>query len=237
VPDDFDYRGASIGNLVITGGYLNHQHTLMHVVDQISTIVNALGIVRTTTDDDLELIATLDNGTTVSGQHKITAKETRPLNQKIINLVLSGPSSTLDSKNHALISDADMIVFPPGSFFSSVIANLLPKGVGNAIHASNKPKVFIPNLGIDPELHDTSLIEQIELLNQTINKDISGSKEIKAVDFVLTDSALRSDIDNTFKDYLFSKQIQLMDIDLRGNQPLQYDESKLIEALINIAVS
>lgn len=237
VPDDFDYRGASIGNLVITGGYLNHQHTLTHVVDQISAIVNALGIVRTTTDDDLELIATLDNGTTVSGQHKITAKETRPLEQKIINLALSGPSSTLDVKNHSLITEAELIVFPPGSFFSSVIANLLPKGVGNAIHASNKPKVFIPNLGIDPELHDTSLIEQIELLNQTINKDISGSKEIKAVDFVLTDSALRSDIDNTFKDYLFSKQIQLIDIDLRGNQPLQYDEVKLIEALINIAVS
>ena len=237
VPDDFDYRGASIGNLVITGGYLNHQHTLTHVVDQISAIVNALGIVRTTTDDDLELIATLDNGTTVSGQHKITAKETRPLEQKIINLALSGPSSTLDVKNHSLITEAELIVFPPGSFFSSVIANLLPKGVGNAIHASNKPKVFIPNLGIDPELHDTSLIEQIELLNQTINKDISGSKEIKAVDFVLTDSALRSDIDNTFKDYLFSEQIQLIDIDLRGNQPLQYDEVKLIEALINIAVS
>ncbi len=28
VPDDFDYRGASVGNLVITGGYLNNQHTL-----------------------------------------------------------------------------------------------------------------------------------------------------------------------------------------------------------------
>jgi len=237
VPDNFDYRGASVGNLVITGGYLNHQRTLSHVVDQISEIVNALGIVRTTTDDDLELIATLADGTTVSGQHKITAKETRPLNQKIINLTLSGPSSTLDVKNHALISDADLIVFPPGSFFSSVIANLLPTGVGNAINASAKPKVFIPNLGIDPELYDTSLIEQIELLNQTINKDLSDSKETKAINMVLTDSTLRSDIDTAFKDYLFSKQIQLMDIDLRGNHSLQYDESKLIEALINIAVS
>jgi 2-phospho-L-lactate transferase/gluconeogenesis factor (CofD/UPF0052 family) len=173
----------------------------------------------------------------VSGQHKITAKETRPLEQKIINLALSGPSSTLDVKNHDLIIDADLIVFPPGSFFSSVIANLLPKGVGNAINASAKPKVFIPNLGIDPELYDTSLIEQIELLNQTINKDLSDSKETKAIDMVLTDSTLRSDIDKAFKDYLFSKQIQLMDIDLRGNHSLQYDESKLIEALINIAVS
>ena len=237
VPDDFDYRGASIGNLVITGGYLNHQRTLSQVVDQISTIVNALGIVRTTTNDDLELIATLADGTMVSGQHKITAKETRSLNQKIINLALSGPSSTLDAKNHGLIIDADLIVFPPGSFFSSVIANLLPTGVGSAINESAKPKVFIPNLGIDPELYDTSLIEQIELLNQTINKDLSDSKETKAIDMVLTDSTLRSDIDKAFKDYLFSKQIRLIDVDLRGNHPLQYDESKLIEAMINIAVS
>ena len=53
VPDNFDYRGASVGNLVITGGYLNNQCTLHHVVDQISEIINALGIVRTTTNDDL----------------------------------------------------------------------------------------------------------------------------------------------------------------------------------------
>jgi len=237
VPNDFDYRGASVGNLVITGGYLNNQHTLSHVVDQISEIVNALGIVRTTIDDDLELIATLLDGTTVSGQHKITAKETRPLGQKIIDLTLSGPSSTLDAKNHALISDADLIVFPPGSFFSSVIANLLPKGVGNAIHASNNLKVFIPNLGIDPELHDTSLIEQIELLNQTINKDLSEHKESKAIDFVLTDSSLRSDIDNAFTDYLSEKNIQLIDADLRGSHNGLYDERKLIEALINIGLS
>jgi len=235
VPDNFDYRGASVGNLVITGGYLNNQHTLNHVVDQISEIVNALGIVRTTTNDDLELIATLADGTKVSGQHKITAKETHPLDQKIIDLVLSGPSSSLDEKNQALISHADLIIFPPGSFFSSVIANLLPKSVGNAIHESSKPKVFIPNLGTDPELYDTSLAEQIELLNQTINRDLPDSKQAKAVDIVLTDSTLRSDIDEAFNDYLSTKNIQLLDMDLRGHINDVYDEKKLIEALIKIS--
>jgi len=235
VPDNFDYRGASVGNLVITGGYLNNQHTLNHVVDQISEIVNALGIVRTTTNDDLELIATLADGTKVSGQHKITAKETHPLDQKIIDLVLSGPSSSLDEKNQALISHADLIIFPPGSFFSSVIANLLPKSVGNAIHESSKPKVFIPNLGTDPELYDTSLTEQIELLNKTINRDLPDSKQAKAVDIVLTDSTLRSDIDEAFNDYLSTKNIQLLDVDLRGHHNNVYDEKKLIEALIKIS--
>ena len=235
VPDNFDYRGASVGNLVITGGYLINQHTLNHVVDQISEIVNALGIVRTTTNDDLELIATLADGTKVSGQHKITAKETHPLDQKIIELVLSGPSSSLDEKNQALISHADLIIFPPGSFFSSVIANLLPKSVGNAIHESSKPKVFIPNLGTDPELYDTSLAEQIELLNQTINRDLPDSKQAKAVDIVLTDSTLRSDIDEAFNDYLSTRNIQLLDMNLRGHHNDVYDEKKLIEALIKIS--
>ena len=235
VPDNFDYRGASVGNLVITGGYLNNQQSLNHVVDQISEIVNALGIVRTTTNDDLELIATLADGTKVSGQHEITAKETHPLDQKIIELVLSGPSSSLDEKNQALISHADLIIFPPGSFFSSVIANLLPKSVGNAIHESSKPKVFIPNLGTDPELYDTSLAEQIELLIQTINRDLPDSKQAKAVDIVLTDSTLRSDIDEAFNDYLSTKNIQLLDVDLRGHHNDVYDEIKLIEALIKIA--
>ena len=45
---------------------------------------------------------------------------------------------------------ADLICYPVGIFYSSVIANLLPKGVGDAILALTRPNVYIPNGGTDP---------------------------------------------------------------------------------------
>jgi 2-phospho-L-lactate transferase/gluconeogenesis factor (CofD/UPF0052 family) len=44
-----------------------------------------------------------------------------------------------------LIREAELICYPMGSFYSSLIANLLPKGVGKAVSRNPCPKVFIPN--------------------------------------------------------------------------------------------
>ena len=234
VPDDFDFRGASVGNLVITGGYLNNQCTLHHVVDQISEIVNALGIVRTTTNDDLELIATLADGTTVSGQHKITAKETKPLKTKITSLYLSDTCASLSDEIRQLIFSADLIVFPPGSFYSSLIANLLPKGVGEAINLSNAKKVFIPNLGNDPELYDTSLLDQLNTLNKTLCTDAKLDETSEMIiDIILSDSILNNEFNAMQARATLKPKLINIDLQHEKNKTL-YDEKKLIEGLLSL---
>ena len=45
-----------------------------------------------------------------------------------------------------------MICYPIGSFYSSVIANLLPDGVARAVAENDCPKIFIPNTGVDKEM-------------------------------------------------------------------------------------
>ena len=61
-------------------------------------------------------------------------------------------SCSIDDVSAELISHADLITFPMGSFFSSVLVNLLPQGVGKAITERDCPKVYIPNTGEDPEV-------------------------------------------------------------------------------------
>ncbi len=243
-PDDFDYRGASIGNLILTGGYLNHDRSLDPITFLFSKLVNVRGIVRTITDEDFELKATLSDGSCVVGQHNITAKETEPLNKKIVKLTLaehqdtpeSQASSRIRKQNKRLIKEADLLVFPPGSFYSSLVANLLPKGVGKSALTSAAPRVFIPNLGNDPELFDTDLREQIDALNKAICDDAGrDADQAMSIDIVLTDSALHQGITPAILDYIEVRGIQLLDIDLRNARSTEhYDEQKLIEALLSL---
>jgi CofD-related protein of GAK system len=243
-PDDFDYRGASIGNLILTGGYLNHDRSLDPITFLFSKLVNVRGIVRTITDEDFELKATLSDGSCVVGQHNITAKETEPLNKKIVKLTLaehqdtpeSQASSRIRKQNKRLIKEADLLVFPPGSFYSSLVANLLPKGVGKSALTSAAPRVFIPNLGNDPELFDTDLREQIDALNKAICDDAGRDADhVMSIDIVLTDSALHKGITPAILDYIEVRGIQLLDIDLRNAcYSEHYDEQKLIEALLSL---
>jgi len=243
-PDDFDYRGASIGNLILTGGYLNHDRSLDPITFLFSKLVNVRGIVRTITDEDFELKATLSDGSCVVGQHNITAKETEPLNKKIVKLTLaehqdtpeSQASSRIRKQNKRLIKEADLLVFPPGSFYSSLVANLLPKGVGKSALTSAAPRVFIPNLGNDPELFDTDLREQIDALNKAICDDAGRDADhVMSIDIVLTDSALHQGIPPAILDYIEVRGIQLLDIDLRNARSTEhYDEQKLIEALLSL---
>ncbi|MBT9558967.1 MAG: YvcK family protein [Myxococcales bacterium] len=154
----FDLRGASIGNLLLAGGWLVHDGDMDAVSYLFSRIVEARGTVVPTVDRSLHLAVALEDGRVVVGQHRITGKQGPPLESPIRRLWLT---SSLDSEEsvvcHAsdkvtgLITSADVVVYPPGSFYTSVIANLTPLGIGGAIAAATVPKVYVPNIGLDTE--------------------------------------------------------------------------------------
>ena len=55
MPKDFNLRGASIGNLILAGGYLNNHQHLDPIVFLFSKLVEVQGTVRTVVNDDLHL--------------------------------------------------------------------------------------------------------------------------------------------------------------------------------------
>ncbi|MCA9638731.1 MAG: YvcK family protein, partial [Myxococcales bacterium] len=86
MPADFDLRGASIGNLILAGGYLNHGQRIEPVLFLFSKLVEVRGNVRAVVTDDLHLVAELQSGEAVIGQHRITGKELPPLRSRIVDL-------------------------------------------------------------------------------------------------------------------------------------------------------
>ncbi|CAI8176692.1 MAG: Gluconeogenesis factor [Marinobacterium sp. xm-d-530] len=241
-PKDFDFRRASIGNLILAGGYLSHNRSLDPIALLFSRLIHVRGQVRTITDECGELKVTTESGREIIGQHLMTGKESQPLNERITSLDLLLPKdskSLLADQERSWINSADLIVFPPGSFYSSILANLLPKGVGKAIMDNPASKVYVPNLGNDPEQFGMTLQGQIEQLERFVARDagvVLQGREERCIDILLTDATLLSGIDAEFLTWLDKRGIQFLNVDLANlERPDRYDEIKLAEALLSLA--
>jgi CofD-related protein of GAK system len=206
MPESFDLRGASIGNLVLAGGYLNNDHDIESVIFLFSRLVEVRGTVRPVVVDNLHLAAALDDGTVVVGQHRLTGKDSNPIGARVTDLRLVADlrsarpaSAEIDEKTHALIAGADLIVFPMGSFYSSVIANLLPRGVGRAVAEAGCPKVYVPNTGTDPEQIGMSVADAVDRILEFVRRDAGHDVAARSIlDCVLVDTssgAYRSALD------------------------------------------
>ncbi len=195
MPDDFDLRGASIGNLVLAGGYLNNHRHLDPIIFLFSKLVSVQGTVRAIVNSNLHLIAELENGDTIIGQHRLTGKEVGPIKSPVKRLAYSShpdsnepATAAIRKKVRKLICSADLICFPPGSFYSSLIANLLPEGVCEAIATNENPKVFIPNLGTDPEQFGMSLKDTLNTLLNYLQQGVPDAAPNQLLNFLLIDS-------------------------------------------------
>ncbi|THH35153.1 GAK system CofD-like protein [Aliishimia ponticola] len=183
VPADFDYRNASIGNLILAGGYLSQGRALEPVLFLMSKMVDVRGTVRTIVDENLQLGAQLQDGRQIHTQRLLSGKEAPPIDSPITRLFLSDGRQELSAadypllkRNRKLIQSADVICYPPGSLYSSVAVNLLPAGVGKAVAGRCVPKVYLPGLGTDPEALGHSLADQVEALLTPMRADAGKTR-------------------------------------------------------------
>lgn len=192
MPADFDLRGGCIGNLVLAGSYLAHDRDLEAALVEFAATLGALGAVHAVIDADVQLAADLADGSRVVGQHRMTGKEHTPLAVPITDLHLVDARArpvapAIDANTHARIAGADLICLPIGSFFTSVLANLLPRGVGRAVQACGRRKVYVPNPGHDPEQLGTSLADRTALLLRALRRDAGETLAAPLLDTVLLD--------------------------------------------------
>ncbi|MBQ4132831.1 MAG: GAK system CofD-like protein [Desulfovibrionaceae bacterium] len=177
MPDDFSLKGASLGNLLIVGAYLALGRDLYAAVEEISELLQVEGAVLPVVDNVLHLAARLSDGRVIVGQHLITGKETPspelPIKEVYLTPAWPGGDATpriahpeIRPEVSRLLKSASCICYPMGSFYSSLVANLLPGGVGAAISQAQCYKVYVPNAASDPEASSLSVDEQVaELLH------------------------------------------------------------------------
>ncbi|MDN3557155.1 GAK system CofD-like protein [Halomonas maura] len=244
MPATFDLRGACIGNLILAGGYLANHQQLDPMVRQAAELVRVRGTVRAVVDHDYHLAATLADGRRVLGQHRITGKEVPPLDTPIARIDLSASgeahvpvTAALPEDSRRLIATADLICYPPGSFYSSVLANLLPAGVGRAIRDTPCPKVFIPNPGHDPEQLGQDLPGLVSALLETLRRDTGEDCPTAALlDVILIDSRHGDYVGQLDADSLAELGVTLLDIPLVSERSApHFDDDLLVAALMSLA--
>lgn len=239
-PDDFDLSGASVGNLILAGGYLTHDRALEPVLFIMSKMVDVQGTVRSVVDGNLGLGATLADGSTVMGQRALTGKEVPPITAAIERLFVTEDGKEvpgeikLPKRNRKLIARADLICYSPGSLYTSVIANLLPRGVGRSVAARKVPKVYVPSLGHDPECPGLDLFDQVDAILKALRAD--AGDECPGEDLM---NAIITDQDAL--DPRAAKKIQkVFGIPCLGlplakpDTPDRYDPEKICDALISL---
>jgi len=240
----FDLAGASIGNLILAGGFFNYNRQIDPVIYMFTMLVKARGTVRPIINKDLTLAAEMADGSVIAGQHLLTGKEGGPITQPVRRVFLCASQHDLTPvgvelrrKVKDMIRQAELICYPMGSFYSSVIANLLPRGVGDAVSKAACPKVFVPNPGGDPEQLGLSLGESVRRLLEYLRASCAKPRPTESLlDFVLLDR--RHDI---YQTPLGLKQIEAMGItviegDLVGaDNPPYFDEKAVIEHLLSLA--
>lgn len=239
VPEDFDYRHASIGNLILAGGYLSHGRELEPVLFLMSKMVDVRGTVRAVVDETWQLGVDLADGRRIIGQRSFSGKEVAPLDSPIARCFLSDGQSELAARdvqlpkrNAKLIKRADVICYPPGSLYSSIVANLLPSGVGRAVVARRVPKVYMPSLGPDPEALGHSLCDQVSAILAPLRRDAGPQPPpSQLMTHVLCDLSVP---DSACQDVTDSHGIPCHRLPLRtGDQP-KYDAERVAQNLISL---
>jgi CofD-related protein of GAK system len=188
-------------------------------------------------------VAELEDGTILRGQHMITGKEVHAIHSPVRSVWLTADLDTLlpveapiSDKTKQLIASADLICYPMGSFYTSVMANLLPTGVGGAVAENRCPKIYIPSLGNDPETLGLGLFESTRRLLQALETSAGQSMPPShLLNFVLLDTANGAYPEPMELEKFSSLGIQVIDARLvsKKSAPL-LDESLLIRHLLSL---
>ncbi len=133
-------EGHNFGNLFvaalteITGDFA-------HAIQLASKILATRGRIYPVTTTNATLVARMTDGSIVRGETNITASR-----QRIEQLVLDPPDAAAVPETLEAIHRADLITVGPGSLYTSLITNLLVRGIPEAISEARGIRVFICNL-------------------------------------------------------------------------------------------
>ncbi len=132
----------TLGNIFLLGAqaiYSDYQKA----INEICKTFSANGQVFPVSLERSNLCAELDDGTYVKQETDIDQAIRN--GRDIVRLFLD---PVVDAHKQALkaIREADLICLGPGSFYTSVLAPLLTRGIQDALKATNAPIIFVMNL-------------------------------------------------------------------------------------------
>jgi uncharacterized cofD-like protein len=141
---DFGLEGHSLGNLIVAA-LSARSGNLRHAIRLASEFLGMQGEVLPCTEVNATLCAEFSDGEVVQGETRISERRKR-----IRRVWLDPPNPPAGAGVIDALVNADAIVFGPGSLHTSIVPNLFPAGVREALAASHALKIFVCNLTTQP---------------------------------------------------------------------------------------
>ena len=140
--------GQSFGNLILAA--LNGiMPSFDQAVEGMSQVLAITGRILPVTTENVLLEAEFENGNTVLGESRICQfKKEQDCRIRRVRLLPENPPA-LQAAIEA-IAEAEMIIFAPGSLYTSIIPNLLVDGIVDAVRRSDALKVYACNIMTEP---------------------------------------------------------------------------------------
>jgi len=165
-------RGHPLGNLFLVA-LSETEGNILKAVKKASKILNVSGEIMPVTFEKTKLIAKFEDKKTIIGEEEITnygvlskkriiSLEVRPKNPKV-------PKEVIER-----IDLADILIFSPGSLYTSILPNFLIKKVKEKVDKAKGLRIFIVNLLTQPG--ETDNFSASEHLKEFLR--ISGLKKI-----------------------------------------------------------
>lgn len=142
-----ELRGHTAGNIIIAG-LEKLSGGIEGAIKEAGKILKVRGKIIPVTSKPSTLIAELSNGMVIQGEHEIDEPKVRR-EVRIRNLELRG-GVVANPKAIKAIINADAIVFGPGDLFTSILPNILPKGMAAALQKAKGKKILVVNIMTKP---------------------------------------------------------------------------------------
>lgn len=173
-------KGQNLGNLIIAA-LTDISGSFEVAVEKLSDILAVKGKVLPVTNEKIELMATYADGSRIFGEEEIVYQN-KLLRKKIQTIEMLPQTPQANPKAMEALENADLIVMGPGSLYTSIIPNLLVKGIPEAIRSSKAKVIYIGNLMTQPgETDYFKLSDHIDAIERILGK--------KAIDFIALDES------------------------------------------------
>lgn len=136
--------GMTFGNLFMAA-VSDITGSQREAIKQTAQLLDVRGKILPVSYETVSLLATYADGTEVLGEHGIDVGRGTTGRERIVSF-RTIPQVTIDSEAERAIREADLIVLGPGDLYTNTVANLVIKGVTEAINKSYAKLAFVMNV-------------------------------------------------------------------------------------------
>jgi len=236
-----DLKGHSFGNLfiaslssIVAEKSGNKRNSLAEALVEVERVLNIQGRVLPATLDDVSIHASVrltgsSRLVTIRGESRIGDMDGQIEEINLVPEDIEAYPPSIEA-----IRNADLIVIGPGSLYTSILPNLMVKGIADALRATDAYKVYICNVATQPtETGSYTVAEHVMALEHHIGRGVFQA--------VLANSAYPSE--NAGKNTNYVKPVPekheiLQRYDVRyadltdDTRPWRHDAKKLAQAIL-----